>query len=58
MRTGRLAGVATNQTVCSRCIRRNFFRLHFEIQLALFLPIVRVVSQFHPLAAAVFFFLT
>jgi hypothetical protein len=25
MRTGRLAGVATNKTVCSRRIRRHFF---------------------------------
>jgi hypothetical protein len=56
MRTGRLAGVAINQTVCNRRIRRNFSWPDLEIQLALFFSIVRVTAQFHPLVAAVFFF--
>jgi hypothetical protein len=56
MRTGRLAGVATNQTVCRRRIRRHFFQPGFEIQLAPPSPVVKVVSQIHPPAAAFFLF--
>jgi hypothetical protein len=56
MRTGRLAGVAINQTVCSRRIRRHFFPGVWEIQLAPILPIVRFLAIIHPPTAAVFFF--
>jgi ribose-phosphate pyrophosphokinase len=42
MRTGRLAGVAINKTVCIRRIRRLLFPPEMEIQLAPFSPIVRV----------------
>jgi hypothetical protein len=32
MRTGRLAGVATNKTVCSRRIRRHFLVTRFTVR--------------------------
>jgi len=56
MRTGRSAGVAV-EIVCNRRTRFLLFRVgNFEIQLAPDWPVVKVISQFHPPAAAVFFF--
>jgi hypothetical protein len=55
MRTGRSAGVAV-KIVCNRRTRFLHFYVVFEIQLAPDSPVVKVISQFHPPAAAVFFF--
>jgi hypothetical protein len=55
MRTGRPAGVAI-KIVCNRRTRHFFFYAVLEIQLAPLLPVVKVISQFHPPVAAGFSF--